>query len=202
MGFFGRAHTDDNDDPAHFSHMSANSDLPEGAGYTPGYFFILQLGVFIVLDRHTSINFSGLRRHGGTPPLCPPTADGSERPPLYKFAVRFVIIHYPPRRMMNGTARWSLAAMPNNRAFIFPPEVLHAGVTNRIEKGWPAKTVCKRATFVREGELMMDPGSQVTFLVRCLLLLCHFFMLQLPSAYEMRLDPDLFLQAFTMKLGG
>jgi hypothetical protein len=45
--------------------MSANSDLPEeedlpeGEAYTPGFFFILQLGIFIVLDRHTSINFSG-----------------------------------------------------------------------------------------------------------------------------------------------
>jgi hypothetical protein len=109
--------------------MSANSDLPEeedlpeGEAYTPGFFFILQLGIFIVLDRYTSINFSGQRRHGGTPPLCGTGPNAT----LYRFAYRFVLIFYPPARMMNGTARYTLGAMPNNDAFIFPPEMLHAG---------------------------------------------------------------------------
>jgi hypothetical protein len=75
IGFFGGAHADMHNDVGHYSHMGANSDLPENLPpdqeYTPGFFFILELGVFILLDRHTSINFSGLRRHG-TPPLCSP----------------------------------------------------------------------------------------------------------------------------------
>lgn len=131
MGFFGGGHIDGGDDPGHYSHMSANSDLPEdlpeGQEYTPGFFFILELGVFILLDRHTSINFSGLRRHGGTPPLCSAGKFQGKRAKLYAFAYRFVLIFYPPTRMMNGTARWTLGAMPNNEAFIFPPEMLHAG---------------------------------------------------------------------------
>jgi hypothetical protein len=131
MGFFGGAHTDDHDEVAHYSHMSANSDLPEDLPeeeeYTPGFFFILELGVFILLDRHTSINFSGLRRHGGTPPLCSPNPVNGKPAKLYKFAYRFVLIFYPPTRMLNGTARWTLGALPNNEAFIFPPEMLHAG---------------------------------------------------------------------------
>ncbi|KAJ7939654.1 hypothetical protein B0H13DRAFT_1850423 [Mycena leptocephala] len=91
-------------------------------------------------------------------------------------------------RMMNGTARWTLGAFPNNEAFIFPPEILHAGVSNRIEKGWPAEATCARASFVREGVLMMCQQSLVTFI--------------LPSRYQLRIDPDLFLQSITMVIDG
>jgi hypothetical protein len=136
MGVYGGSHSDENDDAAHYSHMSANSDLPEhlpeGQEYTPGFFFILQLGVFIVLDRHTSINFSGRRRHGGAPPLCSANHIDGKPAKLYQFAYRFVLIFYPPTRMMDGTARWTLGALPNNEAFIFPPEMLHAGFVDFI----------------------------------------------------------------------
>ncbi|KAJ7226513.1 hypothetical protein B0H12DRAFT_1328701 [Mycena haematopus] len=196
MGFYGGAHTDRKDSAGHYSHMSVNSDLPEG--YTPGFFFILELGVFIQLDSHASINFSGLRRHGGTPPLCS-SAPGAK---LYKFAYRFVLIFYPPTRMVNGTARWTLGAMPNNEVFIFPPEMLHAGVSNRIAKGWPATSSCQRASFVREGVLMMSQEALVTFIIRSLLLLCYYFLLQLPARYKVRLDPDIFLQSITMQVDG
>ncbi|KAJ7237551.1 hypothetical protein B0H12DRAFT_958244, partial [Mycena haematopus] len=185
MGFYGGAHTDRKDSAGHYSHMSANSDLPEG--YTPGFFFILELGVFIQLDSHASINFSGLRRHGGTPPLCS-SAPGAK---LYKFAYRFVLIFYPPTRMVNGTARWTLGAMPNNEA-----------VSNRIAKGWPATSSCERASFVREGVLMMSQEALVTFIIRSLLLLCYYFLLQLPARYKVRLDPDIFLQSITMQVDG
>ncbi|KAJ7470041.1 hypothetical protein B0H11DRAFT_2237846 [Mycena galericulata] len=208
MGFYGGAHTDGKDGVGHFSHMSANSDLPdddevpEGQEYTPGFFFILELGVFIVLDRHASINFSGLRRHGGTPPLCSPNLFRGKPAKLYKFAYRFVVIFYPPTRMMDGTARLTLGAMPHNEAFILPPEMLHAGVTDRIEKGWPAQSHCERASFVREGVLMMCQRALVTFVVRSLLLLCYYFLLQLPSRYRIRIDPDIFIQSITMQLDG
>ncbi|KAJ7219899.1 hypothetical protein B0H12DRAFT_1078499 [Mycena haematopus] len=155
MGFYGGAHTDRKDSAGHYSHMSANSDLPEG--YTPGFFFILELGVFIQLDSHASINFSGLRRHGGTPPLCS-SAPGAK---LYKFAV-----------------------------------------SNRIAKGWPATSSCERASFVREGVLMMSQEALVTFIIRSLLLLCYYFLLQLPARYKVRLDPDIFLQSITMQVDG
>ncbi|KAK7027642.1 hypothetical protein R3P38DRAFT_2939430 [Favolaschia claudopus] len=178
MGFFGDAHEDRKDELAHYSHMSANSDLPDDDNYTPGFFFILQLGVFILLDRHTSINFSGLRRHGGTPPLC--------------------VIFYPPSRMMDGTARWTLGAMPNNTSFIFPPEMLHAGVTNRIQAGWPAEATCDRASFVREGPLMMTQDAHAHFVSRSLSLMVNYFLLQLPKAYEVRFDPDKFSESITM----
>ncbi|KAJ7133867.1 hypothetical protein C8R43DRAFT_852521, partial [Mycena crocata] len=100
LGFFGGAHEDRKDAQGWYSNMTCNHDVPES--YEEGMFFILQLGVFIVLKKYSSINFFGHRRHGGTPPLSP------EGVPLYKWAIRFVVISYPPRRMVSGTARVTL----------------------------------------------------------------------------------------------
>lgn len=119
MGFFGGAQVDEDDDPGAYSHMIAHSDLPEG--YEPGFFFILELGVFLVLDNYISINFNGRRKHGGTAPLGP----AGQR--LIKWAYRFVVIAYPPRRIVNGTGRLSLGALPNNDAFLLPPEAINSG---------------------------------------------------------------------------
>ncbi|KAJ7482747.1 hypothetical protein FB451DRAFT_1129741 [Mycena latifolia] len=119
LGFFGGAHIDKGDQAAWYSNMTSNHDIPDD--YEDGMFFILQLGVFIVLKKYSSINFFGQRRHGGTPPLSPVGTV------LYKFAYRFVVISYPPRRMVNGTARVTLAALPNREALIIPPEILHTG---------------------------------------------------------------------------
>lgn len=47
--------------------MLSWGDLPED--YQGGRFHILELGVYIELDGLMVITFSGLRRHGGTPPI-------------------------------------------------------------------------------------------------------------------------------------
>src|SRR6266498_4344472 len=73
MGEFGEKHCDKKDNPAYYTHMTAMSDLPDD--YDPGRFFILYPGVFVSLENYKSINFSGLRFHGGTPPRAPPGAD-------------------------------------------------------------------------------------------------------------------------------
>jgi hypothetical protein len=66
LGFFGGAHTDDGDSVGGTTSMTAHSDLP--SDYHPGRFFLLELGIFVVLDNYTCINFLGLRYYGGTPP--------------------------------------------------------------------------------------------------------------------------------------
>jgi hypothetical protein len=85
-----------------FSRAYSEGKYPEEEEYTPGFFFILELGVFILLDRHTSINFSGLRRHGGTPPLCSPNPVNGKPAKLYKFAYRFVLIFYVEQDGIKG----------------------------------------------------------------------------------------------------
>ncbi|KAJ7026516.1 hypothetical protein C8F04DRAFT_1268036 [Mycena alexandri] len=59
-------------------------------------------------------------------------------------------------------------------------------------------TTCARTTFPREGVLMMAALALVTFMVRSLALRVYYFLLQLPSHYGVRFDPDLFLQSITM----
>ena len=66
MGHFGGEHQDTKDNAGYFTHMVVISDLPES--YDPGHFFILLPGVFISLENFASLDFSGLRMHGGTAP--------------------------------------------------------------------------------------------------------------------------------------
>lgn len=44
---------------------------------------------------------------------------------------------------------------------------------------------------------MMLQMSLVTFLVRCLLFFCHYLARQAPAAYNIEIDSDMFIQAFT-----
>lgn len=119
MGFYGGEHFDSGDAIGYYSNMSPNSDIPDD--HDPGCFFILELGVFIALRRRISVNFSGLRRHGGSPPTAPPGQEVSEG------CYRAVLISYPPENMTNGRARYSLGAIPTNDGgtgpFLFCPEM-------------------------------------------------------------------------------
>lgn len=117
MGLFGSAHEDVHDNPAFYTNIMSNPDLP--IGYDPGNFFILHFGVFIVMKRHTGVNFCGLRRHGSTPPTAPL---GVEPEP---WAYRFVVVSYPPQGLTNGNCRYVLGALPGNKPFSVPPEVIN-----------------------------------------------------------------------------
>ncbi|KAJ3519810.1 hypothetical protein NMY22_g13029 [Coprinellus aureogranulatus] len=74
LGDFGCEHYDDRDSPDHLTTMFSNPDIPEN--YDPGSFHVLQLGIFVVLEKYVGITFSGQRRHVGTAPTppvgCPP----------------------------------------------------------------------------------------------------------------------------------
>jgi hypothetical protein len=100
------------------------SDLP--FGYDPGRFFLLYPVLFISLVDFTTVHFSGLRVHGGTPPFAPPDADPIE----FKSAVRFNIIHYPPTGQTAGNQRYALGGLPNNTTFFVAPEMTSAKYIN------------------------------------------------------------------------
>ena len=70
LGSVGEAHWDMHDDPLGMTGMTCVSSLP--SGYHPGFFFLLEFGLFIKCDKYTTLVFSGLHRHGGTPPRAPP----------------------------------------------------------------------------------------------------------------------------------
>ena len=71
MGFFGLSagHTDDGDDEAGLTCMISNSRIPDD--YEPGRFHLFGLGMYIIVRPKSASIFSGLGRHGGTPPIAP-----------------------------------------------------------------------------------------------------------------------------------
>ncbi|KAJ7718898.1 hypothetical protein B0H16DRAFT_1897435 [Mycena metata] len=194
LGYFGGAHTDENDAEAYLSNMVCNHDIP--ATYEPGMFFLLQLGVFVRLSQYRSINFFGHRRHGGTPPLCP---EGAQ---LVKWGYHWVAITYPPRTTVNGTSRVTLAALPNNGALIMPPEILHTGCQNRTDAGWSDPPSTKRSTFASAGGDMMEDVSLFRFTICWLILFMFYVLQQLPKRLKVQVDPDLIIQAITYDRDG
>ena len=62
-------HTDDGDDKAGLTYMISNSRLPDD--YEPGCFYIFAIRMYIIVKPKTACIFSGLRKHGGTPPIAP-----------------------------------------------------------------------------------------------------------------------------------
>ena len=107
MKIGGVSHMDTHDAAACLSCMLVISDLPKGDGWEPGRFHFLAHGFYINLEPHYTVYFSGRLPHGGTAPLAPP---GQKAP---NWAYRTVVIGYPPKYIMNGEVRHSLAALPN-----------------------------------------------------------------------------------------
>jgi hypothetical protein len=71
MGFFGLSagHTDEGDDEAGLTCMISNSRLPDG--YEPGRFHLFGLGMYTIVKPRIASIFTGLGKHGGTPPIAP-----------------------------------------------------------------------------------------------------------------------------------
>ena len=63
--------------------------------------------------------FSGLRQHGGYPPM-----DYSGGDPE-AWSYRFVVVCYPPKQMLDGDNSLALGALPRGRMFHMPPEMIH-----------------------------------------------------------------------------
>ena len=121
MGDFGDIHIDEHDAVTGLSTMTVLSDLSGLTGEDPGRFHLVTKGVYCALDRLNNVYFSGLLPHGGTAPLSPP----GKEPPAW--AIRCVLIGYPSKGMVEGTARHPLAGMPfTNEVFCIPPEMTGA----------------------------------------------------------------------------
>lgn len=98
--------------------MTVLSDLSGRPGEDPGRFHFVTSGAYIALVPFTNVYFSGLLPHGGTAPLAPPGEDAPS------WAVRCVVIGYPSRAMVEGTARHPLAGMPfGDETFYITPEM-------------------------------------------------------------------------------
>ena len=59
---------------------------------------------------------------------------------------------------------------------------------------------CVHAMWARDGPVVSSQLSLVTFVARLLLCMCLYFVRQLPQQYEVRLDSDVFLSAFSTEV--
>ncbi|KAF6750466.1 hypothetical protein DFP72DRAFT_1072189 [Ephemerocybe angulata] len=172
LASFGEAHFDDKDCPGHTTNMQVASQLPEG--WDPGYFHLVGLGVFVALDKHTSFNFQGNRRHGASGPFPPPGTDLSSIP---AWAYRFTLISYPPSRMCNQKCRYRVAATPSSEPIFLAPEMQNP----EYDPSKVTSTTVGSANFFRDGHHFMDNKSHVEFAIQSLYRQTHYLLKQLPA---------------------
>lgn len=119
MGFFGltAGHTDEGDDEAGLTCMISGSRIPDD--YEPGRFHIFGLGMYVVVKPKTSTFFSGLVKHGGTPPIAPMGVVPS------KDAARLMIVLYCPKAILSPSSNlvMPLASLPNGTPLFLGPEI-------------------------------------------------------------------------------
>lgn len=115
LGFFGGIHYDKSDSAGGYTTLLANSDLPEG--WEGGRFHLIEFGLYVELDGITASTFTGLRLHGGTPPLAPA---GAEIPP---WAYRWVVVLYPQGATLDGRVNMNLCTQTDGTLVQLTPEI-------------------------------------------------------------------------------
>ncbi|KAF8173421.1 hypothetical protein K438DRAFT_1772224 [Mycena galopus ATCC 62051] len=186
LGPFGEAHNDDLDSAGRYTNMTMYSSLPDD--YILSQFHIIRFGIYFVLRNFDSANFCGLNYHGGTPAIAPPGAE------VANDAYRLTFISYPPEMMGDGLGHVVVGAMPTRKDPVLKmsSEMQHVD----CESGdVPAFT--NQANFAVDGRVVMDIRAHVTFMARMFLLLVIFLHNQLPGFYDVRIDSDRFLSAFS-----
>ena len=119
MGFFGltAGHMDDRDDEAGLTCMISSSRIPDD--YEPGRFHIFGLGMYVIVKPKTAVFFSGLGKHGGTPPIAPAGVKPA------KDATQLVIVLYCPKAALSPmTNVMPLASLPNGTPLFLGPEIM------------------------------------------------------------------------------
>lgn len=115
---FGGAHIDRLDAPGHFTNMVGLSDLPDGCD--PGRFFIVYPGVFCTLHNFVAANFSGLRVHGGSPPIALRSTSRSAK----IWATRCGLISYSKTGPTSPEHKMPLAQVDPDSVLCVTPEML------------------------------------------------------------------------------
>jgi hypothetical protein len=121
MGHFGQkdSHIDQKDDPGAETAMLSLVSVPPDKSYEPSQFHLLSMGLYIKLDPFKLMGFSGLHKHGGTPPLSPPG-----KPPADS-AYRIMVVMYPLASMLSQSVnhRASFGSLPDSKIFALAPEM-------------------------------------------------------------------------------
>lgn len=214
MGISGDAHEDTHDSELGFSNMMVLSDIPgsdpekedpEEGEYEPGRLHLIGLGLYTQLFTFRSIYFTGRLRHGGTAPLAPVGK------PAQPWAYRCVIITYPSGAYVSGLIRQAFATLPfRDEVLYLSPEmtgvscvvytvILAPILSQHRSQDYRNVSHTDRANMAADGEALMDPVSHFNWFCRALLLFNRSLLHQLPTAYQIEVDPTLFLNSMTFR---
>ena len=116
MGFFGEGHSDDGDDEGGLTCMISNSQLPHD--YEPGRFHVFATEMYVIVKPKTASIFSGLGKHGGTPPIAP---DGIT--PLQDATCLMVVFYCPKSILSPDGNSIPFASLPNGLPLMLGPEI-------------------------------------------------------------------------------
>ncbi|KAJ2919614.1 hypothetical protein MD484_g790, partial [Candolleomyces efflorescens] len=171
LGQFGSAHIDSNDHPAYLTVMLA---LPQLSTHRhPGYFHLLQLGVYTSLSLYRGVVFSGRRKHGATPPTA--ISNGTY---ARENEFRISLVFYPTQHCVDGSSRFvvcsgsgkpmeagekkavSNKAKGGSKLFCITPEMQNVKDEPHIEKA------TNRSTYANEGHRVMDDNARANWLGR------------------------------------
>ncbi|KAJ7838392.1 hypothetical protein B0H14DRAFT_3459421 [Mycena olivaceomarginata] len=171
--------------------MTTCSRLPND--YTLSQFHVLRFGIYFVLHNFDLANFCGLNNHGGTPPIAPPGQD------VANDAYRQTLISYPPEHMDDGLGHVVIGALPtaNDRILKMSADMQHVDCESRDTRAF-----VNQSNFAADGIVVMDISAHVMFMARMFLLLVIFLSNQLPRFYDVRIDLDRFLSAFSFAVVG
>ncbi|KAI0686694.1 hypothetical protein C8T65DRAFT_701054 [Cerioporus squamosus] len=181
LGGFGVPHADENDSPAGMTVLIANSKLSPGV--EPGFFLNVELGIAVELIGFITCSFSGLRQHGGYPPIDYSGADPD--PSSY----RFVVVCYPPKQMLDGDSSLALGALPKEKLFQMPPEMIHP----RYDKD---RSTTNNATWITSGPILTVPEAYLQWYYQAQCQQLAFFHRQVSAHSEMRLDLNALSKVF------
>ncbi|KAG7090264.1 hypothetical protein E1B28_011861 [Marasmius oreades] len=150
-------------------------------------------GVYYELDGMKFANFSGLQKHGGTPPRAPPSQQ------VKPWAACLSIILYPPTELLNGTFCLQVAPWPDGKPLVLPSELIRpVHQTARTKE----TLECSQSTFTADGGNLMDPEALANFVCRSTVQVLHYLISQLPIDWDVHFDPSTILESIKMKIDG
>ena len=176
LGTVAEAHHDKHDCPMAMTSMIAGSSLP--VGFHPGFFFLLEYGVFVTMHKYTVICFCGLMKHGGTPPYAP------EGVPVPLWALRLTVIWYASCVFVERLAACNLCCLPvrgKGQTFLLETFPYHT----RTAKDYRyAPHTSEKGDFIHQGHRVMPENCLRQFISRDLAVVIQGFLMGLdPSAY-------------------
>ncbi|KAJ3884712.1 hypothetical protein GG344DRAFT_83612 [Lentinula edodes] len=167
--------------------MFSYPDIPTDEGWEGGRFHLIEFGLYVELDGIKSVTFTGLRLHGGTPPLAPA---GVLIPPS---AYRWVVVLYPQAATLDGRVALNIATASNGTPVQLTPEMRDTTVYGlSMEEYVPYLFICsphinfwfrnddempekeaeqliasgRELNFLDDGKIIMTPQTEVDFLAR------------------------------------